>query len=154
MKTLLLKWGEYTGREKEVLVPDGYAVPEQWKLDELVDELDNHGRARLLNRTEITATEAGYNPDAEVLVHDPSQDHYSAAIFDTENLQGTPVWESARPAGKADVAAAAINEIHNTHPRAVIKAVDADTGYHVYATAGGLVDNWPIAFIVITDINQ
>lgn len=154
MKTLLLKYTETTEREKEVLVPDGYVLPEQWKLGELVDELDDHGRARVRHRTDITAAEIGYNPDAEILVDDPDQYHYSAAIFDTEDLHGSPIWESSKPSSLANVAAAAINEIHNTHPRAVIKAIEPDAGFHVYASAGGLVDNWPIALIVITDTNQ
>ncbi|SKO15458.1 hypothetical protein [Mycobacteroides abscessus] len=154
MKTLLLKYTETTDREKEVLVPDGYVLPEQWKLSDLLDELDDQGHASVRGRSEITVTEIGYNPDAEVLVDDPAQYHYSAAIFDSEDLHGSPIWESHQPSSLANVAAAAINEIQNTHPRAVIKAVEADTGYHVYASAGGLVDNWPIALIVITDTNQ
>ncbi|MBE5452977.1 MULTISPECIES: hypothetical protein [Mycobacteroides] len=151
MKTLEFKWTELAERTKRVLVPDNYQPAPAWKVREQVDELDDHGTRRVIDRSDVTVTAADYDPDAEVLVEDPDEKRYTAAIYDPGRPDSEPAWEWLRPATLRNVLAAALVEIQNAEPRAVFTETLPNAVYHVYATTGGLIDKKPIAVVVVED---
>lgn len=156
MKTLELKWTELAERTKRVLVPDNYQPAPAWKVREQVDELDDHGTRRVIDRSDVTVSAADYDPDAEVLVEDPDEKLYTAAIYEPGRPDSEPAWEWLRPATLRNVLAAALVEIQNAEPRAVFTETLPNAVYHVYATTGGLIDKQPIAVVVVegADIDQ
>lgn len=154
MKTLEFKWTELAERTKRVLVPDNYVPDEQWKVHELVGELDDHGTRVVIERGDVTISAADYDPDAEVLVEDPAEKRYTAAIYDPEHPNSAPQWEWMRPATLRNVLAAALVEIQNAEPRAVFNEVLPNAVYHVYATTGGLIDKKPIGLLVVDPIDD
>lgn len=151
MKTLEFKWTELAERTKRVLVPDNYQPAPAWMVREQVDELDDHGTRRVIDRSDVTVTAADYDPDAEVLVEDPDEKRYTAAIYDPGRPDSEPAWEWLRPATLRNVLAAALVEIQNAEPRAVFTETLPNAVYHVYATTGGLIDKKPIAVVVVED---
>ncbi|MBN7324376.1 hypothetical protein I3U63_22955 [Mycobacteroides abscessus subsp. massiliense] len=152
MKTLELTWIEQVQRTKKVLVPDNYTPGEQWKLDEQLEALDDHGTRRALGRGEIHIRDASYDPDAEVLITDPADRHYTVAIYDTAHLTGAPVWQWTTPITLREALEAAVAQIHNAAPAAIFQEVLPDAVYQAYATAGALIDKKPVRLIVVTDI--
>lgn len=153
MKALELTWTEQVQRTKTVLVPDDYTPDEPWKLDEQVDALDDHGRRRTLGRGEIQIRAAAYDPDAEVLITDPADRHYTVAIYDTARLHGAPVWQWTTPITLREALDAAVAQIHSAAPAAVFQEVLPDSVYQAYATAGGLIDKKPISLVIVTDVH-
>ncbi|WP_078293539.1 hypothetical protein [Mycobacterium sp. D16R24] len=151
MKTLEFKWTELAERTKRVLVPDNYQPAPAWKVHEQVDELDDHGTRRVIDRSDVTVTAADYDPDAEVLVEDPDEKRYTAAIYDPGRPDSEPAWEWLRPATLRNVLAAALVEIQNAEPRAVFTETLPNAVYHVYATTGGLIDKKPIGVVVVEE---
>lgn len=151
MKTLEFKWTELAERTKRVLVPDNYQPAPAWKVREQVDELDDHGTRHVIDRSDVTVSAADYDPDAEVLVEDPDEKRYTAAIYDPGRPDSEPAWEWLRPATLRNVLAAALVEIQNAEPRAVFTETLPNAVYHVYATTGGLIDKKPIAVVVVED---
>lgn len=131
--------------------PDNYQPAPAWKVREQVDELDDHGTRRVIDRSDVTVTAADYDPDAEVLVEDPDEKRYTAAIYDPGRPDSEPAWEWLRPATLRNVLAAALVEIQNAEPRAVFTETLPNAVYHVYATTGGLIDKKPIAVVVVED---
>lgn len=154
MKTLELKWTELAERTKRVLVPDHYVPAEAWRVREQVDELDDHGARRVIDRSDITISDADYDPDAEVLIEDPAEMRYTAAICDPESPGSQPQWEWTKPATLRDVLAAALVQIQNNTPRAVFLEVLPNAVYHVFATTGGLLDKKPIALVVVEHVDD
>lgn len=153
MKTVELTWTEQSRRTKTVLVPDDYTPAEPWKLDEHVDALDDHGRRQILGRGEIQLRDVDYDPDAEVLINDPADRHYTVAVYNAARLHGAPDWEWTTPITLRDALQAAVAQIHNSAPQAVFQEVLADSVYQAYATAGGLIDKKPISLVVVTDVH-
>lgn len=152
MKTLELTWIEQVQRTKKVLVPDNYTPGEQWKLDEQLEALDDHGTRRALGRGEIHIRDASYDPDAEVLITDPADRHYTVAIYNAARLRGAPEWQWTAPITLREALEAAVAQIHAAAPGAVFQEVLPEAVYQVYATAGGLIDKKPISLVVVTDL--